>query len=80
MEVFSYRTALAACLVFLVITAAIASIALLPASALAESRPNILFILADNLGYGELGVYGGDATRGAASISLPSRADSACRS
>jgi arylsulfatase len=30
-----------------------------------QSRPNILFILVDNLGYGELGVYGGGATRGA---------------
>ena len=30
-----------------------------------QSKPNILFILADNLGYGELGVYGGGATRGA---------------
>ena len=30
-----------------------------------EAKPNILFILADNLGYGELGVYGGGATRGA---------------
>jgi arylsulfatase len=29
-------------------------------------KPNILFILADNLGYGELGCYGGGATRGAA--------------
>jgi arylsulfatase len=28
-------------------------------------KPSILFILADNLGYGELGVYGGGATRGA---------------
>lgn len=28
-------------------------------------KPNILFILADNLGYGELGVYGGGITRGA---------------
>ncbi|HEX7978407.1 MAG TPA: sulfatase-like hydrolase/transferase, partial [Gemmatimonadaceae bacterium] len=27
--------------------------------------PNVLFILVDNLGYGELGVYGGGATRGA---------------
>src|ERR1700754_1597236 len=30
-----------------------------------EGKPNILFILVDNLGYGELGVYGGGATRGA---------------
>jgi arylsulfatase len=31
-----------------------------------SGKPNILFILADNLGYGELGVYGGGETRGAA--------------
>ena len=30
-----------------------------------DNKPNILFILVDNLGYGELGVYGGGATRGA---------------
>jgi arylsulfatase len=30
-----------------------------------QAKPNILFILVDNLGYGELGVYGGSATRGA---------------
>jgi arylsulfatase len=30
----------------------------------AGARPNILFILADNLGYGELGAYGGGETRG----------------
>jgi arylsulfatase len=29
------------------------------------AKPNILFMLVDNLGYGELGVYGGGATRGA---------------
>ena len=29
------------------------------------ARPNVLFILVDNLGYGELGVYGGGETRGA---------------
>jgi arylsulfatase len=31
----------------------------------AENKPNILFILTDNLGYGEIGVYGGGITRGA---------------
>jgi arylsulfatase len=40
-----------------------------PAPALAEAqvsqKPNLLFMLVDNLGYGELGVYGGGATRGA---------------
>jgi hypothetical protein len=37
-----------------------------PAHAQAQTtKPNILFILADNLGYGELGVYGGGITRGA---------------
>jgi arylsulfatase len=35
-------------------------------SAQAAAKPNILFVLADNLGYGELGVYGGGITRGAA--------------
>ena len=33
--------------------------------AAAEQKPNIVFILTDNLGYGELGVYGGGILRGA---------------
>src|SRR4030095_5332696 len=40
-----------------------ASWPLVPAQA--GQKPNLLFILVDNLGYGELGVYGGGATRGA---------------
>ena len=31
----------------------------------AEEKPNILFILADNVGFGDLGVYGGGELRGA---------------
>ena len=35
-----------------------------PAQSTAK-KPNIVFMLADNLGYGELGVYGGGILRGA---------------
>ena len=35
------------------------------ASAGTASRPNIVFILMDNLGYGEIGCYGGGVVRGA---------------
>ena len=38
--------------------------AVAPAKA-AEKQPNIVFMLMDNLGYGELGVYGGGILRGA---------------
>ena len=30
-----------------------------------QPKPNILFILADNIGYGDIGVYGGGELRGA---------------
>ena len=39
---------------------------LLVTTALAQQqKPNILFILADNIGYGDIGVYGGGELRGA---------------
>ena len=54
------------CLVALVIISlTLLSLGMAPASAQSRKPPNILFILTDNLGYGELGVYGGGATRGA---------------
>ena len=40
----------------------------------ASTRPNILFILMDNFGYGELGCYGGGLTRGAATPRIDSLA------
>jgi arylsulfatase len=38
--------------------------AALPAMA-QEKKPNVVFILADNVGYGDLGPYGGGELRGA---------------
>src|SRR6188508_2852118 len=34
-------------------------------AASAQSKPNVVFILADNVGYGDLGPYGGGELRGA---------------
>ncbi|MCA9084980.1 MAG: arylsulfatase [Planctomycetaceae bacterium] len=48
-------------------------------SARAEEKPNILFILTDNLGYGEVGCYGGGITRGAATPRIDSLAKEGLR-
>ena len=40
-------------------------LATLPAIAQTASKPNVIFILADNVGYGDLGPYGGGELRGA---------------
>jgi len=41
------------------LTAGIVAQILAGVSALAEQRPNVIFIVANDLGYGELGCYGG---------------------
>jgi len=51
----------------------------LVSSALAESinkeKPNIVLVLMDNFGYGEIGVYGGGVLRGAPTPRIDSLAD-----
>ena len=44
--------------------ASLATMMVAPASA-QQQKPNILFILADNVGYGDIGAYGGGELRGA---------------
>ena len=44
----------------------------------AAKKPNIVFMLADNLGYGELGVYGGGILRGAATPRIDGSPAKAC--
>ncbi|WP_315859406.1 sulfatase-like hydrolase/transferase [Rhizobium leguminosarum] len=44
-----------------------------------QLRPNIVFILMDNLGYGELGAYGGGIIRGAATPRVDRLADEGTR-
>lgn len=41
------------------------ALSLLAPSAFAQPKPNVVFILADNVGYGDLGPYGGGELRGA---------------
>jgi arylsulfatase len=60
--------------------ALLAALATAPHVTLAQtSRPNILFILTDNLGYGEVGVYGGGLTRGAPTPRIDSLAKDGMR-
>ena len=42
-------------------------------------RPNIVLVLMDNLGYGELGVYGGGVLRGAPTPRIDALADEGLR-
>jgi arylsulfatase len=49
----------------LALLALVAVVTLASAPAEADDRPNVVFILADNVGYGDLGSYGGSELRGA---------------
>jgi arylsulfatase A-like enzyme len=49
----------------LMASSAAVTVANMPAAAQQAKKPNIVFIFMDNLGYGELGVYGGGILRGA---------------
>ena len=44
-----------------------------------QEQPNIVLVLMDNLGWGELGVYGGGVLRGAATPRLDRLANEGCR-
>ena len=48
-------------------------------AALAQEKPNIVFIFMDNFGYGELGVYGGGITRGGATPQIDALASEGIR-
>jgi arylsulfatase len=62
-------------------TALVGALALIAATAAhaADKKPNILFILTDNLGYGEIGCYGGGVTRGAPTPRIDSLAKEGTR-
>jgi arylsulfatase A-like enzyme len=53
-------------------------IAAAPAAA-ENKKPNVVFILADNVGYGDLGSYGGGETRGAPTPNLDQLAQDGLR-
>ncbi|MGF1905031.1 sulfatase-like hydrolase/transferase [Aliivibrio salmonicida] len=43
--------------------------------AVAQAKPNIVFVMMDNLGYGEIGAYGGGIVRGAGTPNIDSIAE-----
>ena len=52
---------------------------LVPIAATAQEKPHIVFMMADNLGYGDVGVYGGGELRGAPTPRIDSLAQEGLR-
>jgi hypothetical protein len=61
------------------LTAAAALVGAIAPVQAADKKPDILFILVDNLRYGEIGAYGGGVTRGAATPRIDSPAKEGTR-
>src|SRR5262245_17897135 len=59
--------------------AVLLAVALVATPVFAQDKPNIVFIMADNLGYGEIGVYGGGMLRGAPTPRIDSLASEGMR-
>ena len=73
------RTTTARNAVALAVIGAVVQFGLAAQANAADKEPNIVFILADNLCYGELGAYGGGLTRGAATPRIDSLAKEGMR-
>ncbi len=63
----------------LLASVAAVTVAITPAAAQQPKKPNIVFMLMDNLGYGELGVYGGGILRGAPTPNIDTLANEGMR-
>ncbi|MCH7869927.1 MAG: sulfatase-like hydrolase/transferase, partial [Myxococcales bacterium] len=70
-----FRTAIIA--VFVIAALAFATPAL--AASGKSNKPNVVLVLMDNFGYGEVGVYGGGVLRGAATPRIDSLASEGFR-
>jgi arylsulfatase len=73
-----HRLMLRFCIALILVAAAACSAKPARTQALADA-PNIVFILTDNLGYGEVGAYGGGLTRGAPTPRIDSLAQDGTR-
>lgn len=63
----------------LLTSVAAVAVATTPSAAQQPKKPNIVFMLMDNLGYGELGVYGGGILRGAPTPNIDTLASQGMR-